>query len=159
MIVHDQRSSFVCVTAREVAEQTCSRDFWQMLPIETRIIKRTWPAFWSTKSVPARKRAISYQSSIVSKGDVSSCEESSQNPYHFVPIARDLKIGMPQNATCWKLGGGEVCQTLKNHRPPPKRHKKVRHQFDPGHMYVIDLMVPHICVLIATKGLSEYVWH
>ena len=51
----------------------------------------------------------------VSQGNVRVWDISSQNAFHSVPNAGDIQGGKPQNATCWRLGGGEgLEQPLKN---------------------------------------------
>ena len=43
---------------------------------------------------------------------VSLCDDSSQNAFHSKSNAGFLRGLIPHNATCWRLGGGEVCYTL-----------------------------------------------
>ncbi len=55
---------------------------------------------------------------LVRKRDVRLCD-SQFGKTHVTPKGWDVKGGRPQNA-CWRLGGGELRQTLKHDRAMPK---------------------------------------
>ena len=70
--------------------------------------------------------------------------------------ARDLKGGIPQNATCWRHGGGEVCERLKV--APPFKESKLP-QFRTEHMHMIDIDCASLFLWSIFKyTLQSFIW-